>query len=110
MKPKHICKWRELKRLNDAGKTIRDKEGSMFVYCIVDAKTNFEKSVKEGRGRLRYPSTNHLELLSPAAAKEFRRQRRLGIEPQFDNEGLVPVVLVGKANQRKSARKTRELR
>jgi hypothetical protein len=79
------------------------KEG-MFVYCIVDAKANFERATvefKQGKGRrpLRYPSTDHLELLAPAAAKEFRRQRRLGIEPRFDNEGLVPVVV------RKSAKK-----
>ena len=109
MKSKHICKWRELKRIGSVSEGI-------FVYCIVDAKENFERAMqerKQGRGirrPLRYPSTNHVELLSPKAAKEFRRQRRMGIEPRFDNEGLVPVVLVDKANRQKPARKTRELR
>ncbi len=104
MKQKHVCKWRELKRMDDRGKTIGSAKEGIFVYCVVDAKENFERATKEfkqGRGKrpLRYPSTNHCELLSPVAAKEFRRQRRLGIEPQFDDEGLVPVIV------RKSARK-----
>jgi len=109
MKPKHVCKWRELKRMNDRGKTIGSAKDGIFVYCLADAKENFRRAVKErkqGRGNrpLRYPSTNHLELLSPVAAKEFRRQRRMGIEPQFDAEGLIPVIV------KQSARKTRKLR
>lgn len=85
--------------MDDRGKTIGSAKEGIFVYCVVDAKENFERETqarKQGRGRccpLRYPSTNHCELLSPAAAKEFRHQRRMGIEPQFDDEGLVPVIL-----------------
>lgn len=46
-----------------------------------------------------------IEFLNERAAREFRRQIELGIEPHFDSEGLVPVVIQQRSGPSRANRK-----
>ena len=100
MKPRHVCIWRELPGFE------RRTDGTC-VYCIVDAQENAERRERAGKPPTRVTETNHVEFLTERAAREFRRQRRMNLEPHFDNEGLVPVVIQQRSGPARADRKAK---
>ncbi len=109
---KHVHIWRELPRMN-AGRTLRKprrRDDGMIVYCVTDAKQQAERIQRDGSPRERaliargYPVTDEVEFFTPRAAAEFRKQRRAGIEPRFDDEGLVMFVIRQRSGPRQDRR------
>ncbi len=113
---RHVHIWRELPRMSAGRRTGRTgahparRDDGMIVYCVTDAKRQAERIEREGSPRERaliargYPVTDEVEFLTPRAAAEFRKQRRAGIEPRFDNEGLVRFVIRPRSGTRPDRR------
>lgn len=80
MKPKrHAHQWREMNLYMN-----KTRGGGMVIQCA---------------------TCKEIEFLTERAAREFRRQRALGIEPHFDSEGLVAVALQQRSGASRADRK-----
>ena len=69
-----------------------------------EAKLHMNKTRGDGMV-IRCTGCGETEFLTERAAREFRKQRRMNLEPHFDSEGLVPVVIQQRSGASRADRK-----
>jgi len=82
------------------------KQNTRHVHQWREAQLHMNKT--RGNGMvIQCAGCKEIEFLTARAAREFRRQRRMDLEPHFDNEGLVPVVIQQRSGPARADRKAK---